>query len=123
MIKKWSYFFEQVDICDFIELNRVCSEHKLDSVMHLAAESHADRSISEILVFIRTNILGTHALLKSSLTYWNKLNNKCKTLFRFHYISTDEVYGKLNYLIQAFTEKTPYSLSNPYQLQKLLVII
>ncbi|MFD1007293.1 GDP-mannose 4,6-dehydratase [Oceanisphaera ostreae] len=89
------YAFEQVDICDVTELQRVFSEHQPDAIMHLAAESHVDRSIDDPAEFIQTNIVGTYNLLEAARTYWNKLDSKRKAAFRFHHISTDEVYGDL----------------------------
>ena len=83
------YAFEQVDICDAKELARVFEQHKPDVVMHLAAESHVDRSIDGPAAFIETNIVGTYILLEAARTYWNSLDVKKKASFRFHHISTD----------------------------------
>ncbi|EOI1122641.1 dTDP-glucose 4,6-dehydratase [Klebsiella oxytoca] len=112
------FSFEKVDICDANELNRVFNEHKPDVVMHLAAESHVDRSIDGPAAFIETNIIGTYTLLEAARTYWNKLENSLKDKFRFHHISTDEVYGDLHGTDDLFTEKTPYSPSSPYSASK-----
>ncbi|WP_028244063.1 dTDP-glucose 4,6-dehydratase [Denitrificimonas caeni] len=89
------YAFEQVDICNRAELDRVFKEHQPDAVMHLAAESHVDRSIDGPAEFIETNIVGTYTLLEAARAYWNELNSERKQAFRFHHISTDEVYGDL----------------------------
>ncbi|MBF4318435.1 NAD-dependent epimerase/dehydratase family protein, partial [Vibrio anguillarum] len=90
------YAFEQVDICDRAELDRVFALHQPDAVMHLAAESHVDRSIDGPVAFIETNIVGTYTLLEAAREYWNTLNDTSKQAFRFHHISTDEVYGDLD---------------------------
>ncbi|WP_413285389.1 dTDP-glucose 4,6-dehydratase [Vibrio sp. MA40-2] len=112
------YQFEQVDICDAEALERVFSIHKPDAVMHLAAESHVDRSIDGPAAFIETNIVGTYTLLEATRTYWNDLNKDQKTKFRFHHISTDEVYGDLEGTDDLFTEDTSYEPSSPYSASK-----
>ncbi|GIU12360.1 dTDP-glucose 4,6-dehydratase [Shewanella sp. c952] len=120
------YAFEQVDICDAVELERVFKEHQPDAVMHLAAESHVDRSITGPSDFIQTNIVGTYTLLEATRAYWNELSVEAKIAFRFHHISTDEVYGDLPHpddIISAedltlFTETTPYAPSSPYSASK-----
>jgi dTDP-glucose 4,6-dehydratase len=112
------YAFEQVDICDAKELKRVFEEHQPDSVMHLAAESHVDRSIDGPSDFIQTNIVGTYNLLDVSKTYWQSLEGHKKEQFRFHHISTDEVYGDLEGPEDLFTETTPYAPSSPYSASK-----
>src|SRR5690554_4233518 len=89
------YAFEQVDICNRAELDRVFKQHQPDAVMHLAAESHVDRSIDGPAEFIQTNIVGTYNLLEAARAYWNELDSERKQTFRFHHISTDEVYGDL----------------------------
>ncbi|MBE0421895.1 dTDP-glucose 4,6-dehydratase [Pseudoalteromonas nigrifaciens] len=89
------YTFEQVDICNRAELDRIFKQHKPDAVMHLAAESHVDRSITGPAEFIQTNIVGTYTLLEAAREYWNTLDTNAKNAFRFHHISTDEVYGDL----------------------------
>ncbi|MNF27961.1 dTDP-glucose 4,6-dehydratase [compost metagenome] len=89
------YAFEQVDICNRAELDRVFALHQPDAVMHLAAESHVDRSITGPADFIETNIVGTYILLEAGRAYWNGLDQSRKAAFRFHHISTDEVYGDL----------------------------
>ncbi|MCR3969091.1 dTDP-glucose 4,6-dehydratase [Aeromonas veronii] len=120
------YAFEQVDICNRSELDRVFSEHQPDAVMHLAAESHVDRSITGPADFIETNIVGTYMLLEAARAYWNGLDEARKAAFRFHHISTDEVYGDLPHpdeisgdeSLPLFTETTPYAPSSPYSASK-----
>ncbi|ASJ39835.1 dTDP-glucose 4,6-dehydratase [Vibrio vulnificus] len=112
------YAFEQVDICDRAELDRVFSVHQPDAVMHLAAESHVDRSIDGPATFIETNIVGTYTLLEAARSYWNRLDGERKAGFRFHHISTDEVYGDLEGTDDLFTETTSYAPSSPYSASK-----
>ena len=112
------YTFEQFDICDAKALARVFEQHKPDAVMHLAAESHVDRSIDGPAAFIETNIVGTYTLLEAVRAYWNTLSNEKKVAFRFHHISTDEVYGDLEGTDDLFTETTPYAPSSPYSASK-----
>ncbi|MFM5068817.1 dTDP-glucose 4,6-dehydratase [Aeromonas veronii] len=140
------YAFEQVDICNRAELDRVFALHQPDAVMHLAAESHVDRSITGPADFIETNIVGTYMLLEAARAYWNDLHDPRKAAFRFHHISTDEVYGDLphpdelmcdmardaglvtgdlnsdsripNPALPLFTETTPYAPSSPYSASK-----
>lgn len=112
------YFFERVDICNKVELECVFHEHKPDAVMHLAAESHVDRSIDGPLDFIQTNIVGTCTLLETARSYWSKLEPLKKKAFKFHHISTDEVYGDLEGTSDLFTEATPYAPSSPYSASK-----
>ena len=112
------YAFEKVDICDVKELSRVFEHYKPDAVMHLAAESHVDRSIDGPAAFIETNIVGTYTLLEAVRAYWNSLNDEKKAAFRFHHISTDEVYGDLEGTDDLFTETTPYAPSSPYSASK-----
>ena len=112
------YAFEHVDICDRAELDRVFLEHQPDAVMHLAAESHVDRSIDGPAAFIETNIVGTYTLLEAARQYWQSLNDSRKAAFRFHHISTDEVYGDLEGPEDIFTESTPYAPSSPYSASK-----
>ncbi len=111
------YRFEKVDICDPAEVARVFREHQPDAVMHLAAESHVDRSISGPAAFIQTNIVGTYALLEAAREYWNGLDASRKAAFRFHHISTDEVYGSLGDS-GFFTEETTYEPNSPYSASK-----
>ncbi|EMV2055306.1 dTDP-glucose 4,6-dehydratase [Vibrio parahaemolyticus] len=112
------YYFEQVDICDRSELDRVFSEHQPDMVMHLAAESHVDRSIDGPAAFIETNVMGTYHLLEAARQYWSGLEDARKSAFRFHHISTDEVYGDLEGTDDLFTETTSYAPSSPYSASK-----
>lgn len=110
--------FEQVDICSYHDLQRVFEHYQPDAVMHLAAETHVDRSIDHAAVFMQTNIIGTYTLLETSLAYWKTLPEPRKSLFRFHHISTDEVYGDLDNPHDLFTETTPYAPSSPYSASK-----
>ncbi|WP_339462342.1 dTDP-glucose 4,6-dehydratase [Pseudomonas sp. EA_105y_Pfl2_R69] len=112
------YAFEQVDICDRAEVERVFREHQPDALMHLAAESHVDRSIDGPADFIETNIVGTYTLLEVARQYWQGLDETRKAAFRFHHISTDEVYGDLEDPEELFTETTPYAPSSPYSASK-----
>ncbi|MDI4671266.1 dTDP-glucose 4,6-dehydratase [Pseudoalteromonas shioyasakiensis] len=121
------YSFAKVDICDAQALEEVLFKFKPDAVMHLAAESHVDRSITGPSDFIQTNILGTYTLLEVAREYWNDLEANKKSAFRFHHISTDEVYGDLPHPnevkdykqeLPLFTEQTPYAPSSPYSASK-----
>jgi len=119
------YYFEQVDICDANSLKKVFATYQPDIVMHLAAESHVDRSIDGPSEFIQTNIVGTYTLLEQARQYWNTLTTEKKLNFRFHHISTDEVYGDLahpdeddNAKDSLFTETTSYEPSSPYSASK-----
>ena len=112
------YAFEQVDICDRAELDRVFAQHQPDAVMHLAAESHVDRSIDSASEFIQTNIVGTFNLLEAARAYWQQMSSEKQTAFRFHHISTDEVYGDLHGTDDLFTETTHYAPSSPYSASK-----
>ena len=120
------YHFEHADICDKTATERIFATHKPDAVMHLAAESHVDRSITGPADFIETNIVGTYVLLESARAYWSTMDAEMKLAFRFHHISTDEVYGDLPHPdevasgaeLPMFTEKTPYAPSSPYSASK-----
>ena len=112
------YSFKQMDICNGLALDEVFKTFRPDIVMHLAAESHVDRSIDGPSDFIRTNIIGTFTLLEVSRKYWESLDSQSKSTFRFHHISTDEVYGDLKNTEDLFTETTPYSPSSPYSASK-----
>jgi len=112
------YAFERVDICDAAEVARVFREHRPQAVMHLAAESHVDRSIDGPADFIQTNIVGTYVLLEAAREYWRNLEGAERDAFRFHHISTDEVYGDLEGPEDLFVETTPYAPSSPYSASK-----
>ncbi|MEL6004605.1 dTDP-glucose 4,6-dehydratase [Citrobacter portucalensis] len=120
------YYFEHADICDKVVMDRIFAIHKPDAVMHLAAESHVDRSITGPAAFIETNIVGTYVLLETARAYWSTLDESAKNEFRFHHISTDEVYGDLPHpdevkngkALPLFTEKTSYAPSSPYSASK-----
>ncbi len=111
------YTFEHVNICDIKELERVFKQHQPDAIMHLAAESHVDRSIDGPAEFIQTNIVGTYNLLDVAKKYWDALTGEKKENFRFHHVSTDEVYGDLD-ATGYFTEETSYEPSSPYSASK-----
>ena len=113
-----NYCFEKVDICNRDELDSVFNKHQPDAVMHLAAESHVDRSIDGPSEFIQTNIIGTYNLLEASRHYWLGLGKDKKGNFKFHHISTDEVYGDLEGPTDLFTEETSYAPSSPYSASK-----
>ncbi len=120
------YVFEHADICDSKAMARIFAEHKPNVVMHLAAESHVDRSITGPAAFIETNIVGTYTLLEAARGYWSTLSDIEKSAFRFHHISTDEVYGDLPHPdeyeapseLPLFTETTAYAPSSPYSASK-----
>ncbi|MCL6331919.1 dTDP-glucose 4,6-dehydratase [Pectobacterium carotovorum subsp. carotovorum] len=112
------FIFEHVNICDRERLEQIFDEYQPNAVMHLAAESHVDRSIDGPAAFIETNIVGTYTLLEATRQYWNTLDDNAKKAFRFHHISTDEVYGDLHGTDDLFTETTPYSPSSPYSASK-----
>ena len=112
------YAFEQVDISDVAEVGRVFDQHQPDLVMHLAAESHVDRSIDGPGAFIQTNVIGTYNLLQAALEHWRSLDAEKQARFRFHHISTDEVYGDLEGPQSLFTEATAYAPSSPYSASK-----
>ncbi|MEX8985155.1 GDP-mannose 4,6-dehydratase, partial [Salmonella enterica] len=120
------YNFEHADICDSAEITRIFEQYQPDAVMHLAAESHVDRSITGPAAFIETNIVGTYALLEVARKYWSALGEDKKNNFRFHHISTDEVYGDLPHpdevensvTLPLFTETTAYAPSSPYSASK-----
>lgn len=112
------YHFEKIDICDADALKDVTSRYQPDAIMHLAAESHVDCSIDEPGTFIQTNIIGTYTLLQSARGYWEGLIGSKKDSFRFHHVSTDEVYGDLDADAPAFMESTSYDPSSPYSASK-----
>ena len=111
------YHFEQADICDPAAVKRLFDDFQPDTIMHLAAESHVDRSIDDPLCFVKTNVLGTANLLQCALEYWRPLPDERKAAFRFQYISTDEVYGSLG-ATGFFKETTPYDPKSPYSASK-----
>ncbi|UNX90973.1 dTDP-glucose 4,6-dehydratase [Escherichia coli] len=112
------YSFSQTDITDAAAVAVQFSEFRPDIVMHLAAESHVDRSIDGPAAFIQTNVIGTFTLLEAARHYWSGLGEEQKQAFRFHHISTDEVYGDLHGTDDLFTEETPYAPSSPYSASK-----
>ena len=112
-----SYIFELADICNEKKMSELIDTYQPDKIMHLAAESHVDRSIDSPIDFINTNIVGTYVLLEVSKKYWMKLDDDKKNKFRFHHISTDEVYGSLAEG-DLFTESSPYKPSSPYSASK-----
>ncbi|MDM3870596.1 dTDP-glucose 4,6-dehydratase [Porticoccus sp. W117] len=112
------YVFECVDICNAEQLKRVFFQHMPDVVMHLAAESHVDRSIDGPAAFIQTNLVGTFSLLEVAREHWARLPEEKQKKFRFHHISTDEVYGDLSLNDELFTEQTKYDPSSPYSASK-----
>lgn len=112
------YFFEQVDICDAESVKRVFEEHAPDAIMHLAAETHVDRSILGPAEFVTTNLVGTYVLLDVARHYHDSLSGTRRAEFRFHHISTDEVYGDLEEGDDPFCETTPYAPSSPYSASK-----
>ncbi len=113
-----NYSFLRADICDEETLGTALFDHDIDAVMHLAAETHVDRSIDGPDVFIQTNILGTYRLLSAARRYWDQLDSSRRDRFRFHHISTDEVYGDLPFDSGIFREDTPYNPSSPYAASK-----
>ena len=112
------YHFEHVDICDYESIKKVLDKHRPDKIMHLAAESHVDRSIDAPGEFIQTNIVGSYVMLECARHYWSSLPKDKKCQFRFHHISTDEVYGSLAAGDPSFTETTRYEPNSPYSASK-----
>lgn len=112
------YSFKKIDICDSVAIEQTFNDFQPDLIMHLAAESHVDRSIDGPAEFINTNIVGTYTLLEVARKYWQKIDDDKKTNFRLHHISTDEVYGDLDGTTNLFTEMTPYDPSSPYSASK-----
>ena len=112
------YEFFQADICDQTAMLAILRDRKIDKILHLAAESHVDRSIDWPAVFLETNVIGTFRLLEAALKYWRQLEGKAKEGFRFHHVSTDEVFGDLPFDEGMFTEATPYAPSSPYSASK-----
>lgn len=112
------YGFEHVDICDREHIQRIFNQYQPDAIMHLAAESHVDRSIDGPAAFMQTNILGTYNLLEVAREYWQGLDEGSQMGFRFHHVSTDEVYGDLGHSAELFTEQRAYAPSSPYSASK-----
>lgn len=112
------YVFQKLDICSRESMDSVFSKFQPDAIMHLAAESHVDRSIKGSAEFIETNIIGTYTLLEAARNYWQQLPKGLQAAFRFHHISTDEVFGDLEDSPDFFTEATPYAPSSPYSASK-----
>ena len=112
------YVFMQTDICDAERISFILNKYQPDVIMHLAAESHVDRSIDGPGEFIQTNIVGTYVLLEQARSYWQALKGDKKKNFKFHHVSTDEVYGDLEGVDDLFTEQTPYAPSSPYSASK-----
>ncbi|AEC21698.1 dTDP-glucose 4,6-dehydratase [Pusillimonas sp. T7-7] len=112
------YAFEHADICNRADLGHIFEQYQPDAVVHLAAESHVDRSIDGPAAFIQTNIVGTYTLLEVARQHWSALGSAAKAGFRFHHVSTDEVYGDLAGPQGRFTEATPYAPSSPYSASK-----
>ena len=112
------YSFQKIDITDRPKIDKVFSDFEPDAVMNLAAESHVDRSIEGPSDFINTNIIGTYTLLEAARKYWNTLSDSGRDSFRFHHISTDEVFGDLGFSDEQFHEGTAYSPSSPYSASK-----
>lgn len=112
------YHFYHVDICDAAAVEQAFSEFQPTHVMHLAAESHVDRSIDGPAAFVETNIVGTYTLLEAARRYWSELEPETQAAFRFHHVSTDEVYGDLEGTSDLFLETTPYAPSSPYSASK-----
>lgn len=116
--KSPNYTFVRADICDRKKITKILTNYRPNAVVHLAAESHVDRSIDEPGEFIFTNIVGTYYLLEECRKYWHTLNKHERQTFRFHHVSTDEVYGDLSSDSVSFTESTPYEPSSPYSASK-----
>jgi len=112
------YCFHKVDICDRESISSILATEEIDAIMHLAAESHVDRSIDAPAAFVQTNVVGTFELLSAALDHWQRMDEDRQSLFRFHHISTDEVFGDLPFSGGFFTEETPYAPSSPYSASK-----
>ena len=112
------YHFIKQDICDLAQMKRLLMAFQPDGVMHLAAETHVDRSIHDPASFVQTNVVGTYVLLEAARAYWQTLSDTRRARFRFHHVSTDEVYGDLGQTDALFTETTPYAPSSPYSASK-----
>lgn len=113
-----SYRFYQADVCDEARMLEILRTERIDKIMHLAAESHVDRSIDGPAIFLETNVVGTFRLLNAALAYWRNLDGDGRRDFRFHHVSTDEVFGDLPFDEGVFTERSPYAPSSPYSASK-----
>lgn len=113
-----NYRFHRADICDRPAIDRIVAEERPDAIMHLAAETHVDRSIDAPAAFVETNVVGTYSMLESALAYWRSLDDERRSAFRFLHISTDEVFGQLTLDDDPFTETTRYAPSSPYSASK-----
>ena len=113
-----NYRFVHADIADHDRVAGLLAEEQVDAIMHLAAESHVDRSIDAPAIFVETNVVGTVKLLNAALGYWRTLGDAKRSIFRFHHISTDEVFGDLPFDGSLFSESTPYAPSSPYSASK-----
>ena len=113
-----AYSFRKLDICDEAGVLEILRQERIDAIMHLAAESHVDRSIDGPAAFLETNVVGTFRLLNAALAYWRGLGPEAQRRFRFHHVSTDEVFGDLPFDEGIFTEETPYAPSSPYSASK-----
>ncbi|WP_201526076.1 dTDP-glucose 4,6-dehydratase [Psychrobacter frigidicola] len=112
------YAFKQIDICNAKDLESAFNNFQPDLIMNLAAESHVDRSIDGLAEFINTNIVGTYTLLEVARQYWQSLDDSARSQFRFHHISTDEVYGDMDNTTDLLTKSTPFAPSSPYSASK-----
>ena len=113
-----NYVFHRADICDTNSVRRILAAEKVDRVMHLAAESHVDRSIDGPMAFVNTNVVGTVSMLTAAVDHWRELDGDARMGFRFHHVSTDEEFGDLPFGTGVFTEETPYKPSSPYSASK-----
>jgi dTDP-glucose 4,6-dehydratase len=113
-----NYVFRQTDICDEARMGQIMREERIEAIMHLAAESHVDRSIDGPAAFVETNVIGTFRLLNAALAYFRTLDGEARERFRFHHVSTDEVFGDLPFDSGIFTEETAYAPSSPYSASK-----
>jgi dTDP-glucose 4,6-dehydratase len=118
VVGRSNYRFVQADICDQPAIAALMAEERIEAVMHLAAESHVDRSIDGPAAFVETNVVGTFRLLDCALQHWRSLGGDERAGFRFHHISTDEVFGDLPFDNGSFSEETPYAPSSPYSASK-----
>ncbi len=109
-----NYVFYKADICDADKVRQILAAERVGRIMHLAAESHVDRSIDGPMAFVTTNVVGTASLLSATLDHWRSLDPTDRDQFRFHHVSTDEVFGDLPFDSGVFTEESPYKPSSPY---------